>query len=295
MLKPIDYKQNDTRWGSNTYAVDGESSTIKSAGCGPTAMADVLAAIVSPYIDPVTCASWARQHGYKYYNSGTGYGYPAAQGLAYGVNVRKINSTNIYGNAKANAHTEALQALINGNWLIALMGIGLWTSSGHYIVAYGYQDGKVYINDPASIKTIRACNTWTLFCSQVKYYWIVEVPDNIKKNGLSKLNDYSQSDFIRECQMCLKAGIDGKAGAQTLGRTVTINPSKKINTKHNIVLPVQKILKIKGYYSGELDKSAGPLFRSAINCYQSQVLKYSNPDGEITARGKMWKSILIMI
>ena len=69
MLKPLDYKQNDYKWGSNTYAVDGENSTIKSAGCGPTAMADVLAAMVSPYIDPLTCAAWARQHGYKVYKS----------------------------------------------------------------------------------------------------------------------------------------------------------------------------------------------------------------------------------
>ena len=57
MIQPVDYKQGDYKWGSLSYAVDGESSTIKSAGCGPTALADVLAAIVSPYIDPVTCAS----------------------------------------------------------------------------------------------------------------------------------------------------------------------------------------------------------------------------------------------
>ena len=75
MIKPVDYKQTDPRWGSNTYAADGETSTIKSAGCGPTALADVLAALVSPYIDPLTTASWARQHGYKVYKSGTSYSF----------------------------------------------------------------------------------------------------------------------------------------------------------------------------------------------------------------------------
>lgn len=292
MLKPLDYKQNDTKWGSCAYAVDGESSTIKSAGCGPTAMADVLAAIVGPYIDPVTCASWARMHGYKVYKSGTSYSYPVAQGAAYGVTVRRINTVNVYGKPNAAAHTQALQALQDGNWIIACMGPGLWTSSGHYIVAYGYSDGKVYINDPASTTTKRACNDWALFASQVKYYWVVEVPERIKKNGISKSGAYPVSDFIRECQMCLKAGIDGKAGSQTLGRTVTINPQKKLNIKHNVVLPIQKFMKQKGYYTGELDRSAGPLFRSAINLYQSKVLRYSKPDGEMTAKGKMWKSIL---
>ena len=295
MLKPIDYKQNDSKWAGNPYAVDGESSTIKSAGCGPTAIADVLSSIVSPYIDPVTCASWARMHGYKVLKSGTSYNYPVAQAAAYGVTVRRINTANVYGNAKAAAHNQALQALQAGNWLIACMGKGLWTSSGHYIVAYGISGDKVYINDPASAAANRACNTWTLFSSQVKYYWVVEVPENIQKNGLVKTGEYLVADFVRECQMCLKAGIDGKAGSQTLSKTVTINPAKKINTKHNVVLPIQKLMQQKGYYTGALDRSAGPLFRSAINSYQMQILRYTKVDGEITAKGKMWKSILNMI
>lgn len=295
LVKPIDYKQNDTKWGSNAYAVDGETSTIKSAGCGPTTMADVLAAIVSPYIDPVTCASWARQHGYKVYKSGTSYSYPVAQAAAYGVTVRRINTSNVYGNPNTSAHIQALQALQGGNWVIACMGKGLWTSSGHYIVTYGYSGGKVYINDPASTKAARACNDWALFASQAKYYWVVEVPENIKKNGLVKSGDYLTADFIRECQMCLRAGIDGKTGSQILSKTVTINPQKKTNAKHNVVLPLQKFLRQKGYYTGELDRSAGPLFKTAINRYQLEVLKYSKADGEITAKGKMWKSILNII
>lgn len=292
MLKPIDYKQGDTRWGSNTYAVDGETSTIKSAGCGPTAMADVLASIVSPYIDPLTCASWARMHGYKVYKSGTSYSYPAVQGAAYGINVRRLNTSNVYGKTSDPVHGQALAELKNGNWVIACMGKGLWTSSGHYVVAYGYDNGKVWINDPASTAVARACNSWDLFKSQVKYYWAVGVPEKIKQGGLVKSGIYPEADFIRECQMCLKAGIDGKAGSQTLSKTITINPAKKTNNKHNVVLPVQKFLKQKLFYSGELDRSAGPMVLTAINRYQSEVLRYSKTDGEITAKGKMWKSLL---
>ncbi len=295
MLKPLDYKQNDYKWGSNTYAVDGENSTIKSAGCGPTAMADVLAAMVSPYIDPLTCAAWARQQGYKVYKSGTSYSYPVAQGKAYGVTVRRINSANVYGKLSSTVHVQALAELQKGNWLIACMGKGLWTSSGHYIVAYGVSGGKVYINDPASTSARRSCNDWSLFCSQVKYYWAVEVPENIKRGGLVKCGDYSVADFVRECQMCLKTGIDGKAGSQTLSKTVTINPRNKTNAKHNVVHPLQKILLQKGFYTGMLDKSAGMLFQSAINQYQTEILKYTKPDGEITAKRKMWQNLLNMI
>ena len=290
MIKPIDYKQYDTKWGGLSYAVDGETSTVKSAGCGPTAMADVLAAIVSPYIDPVTCASWARMKGYKVYKSGTSYNYPVAQAAEYGVSVRRLNVSNVYGKTTSTVHQDALAELQKGNWLIACMGKGLWTSSGHYVVAYGYENGLVYINDPASTKSIRACNTWDLFMSQVKYYWAVDVPETIKQNGIVKEGEYREKDFCREVQMCIKAGIDGIPGKQTLGRTVTVSSAK--NRKHPVVLPLQKYFKKLGLYTGELDGIAGELFATAINNYQIRILGYKNSDGEITAGKRMWKSIL---
>lgn len=291
MIKPVDYKQYDTKWGSLPYAVDGETSTIKSAGCGPTALANVLAAIVSPYIDPVTCASWARMKGYKVYKSGTSYNYPEAQAAKYGVTVRRLNTSNVYGKSSA-VHNQALTELQNGNWLIACMGKGLWTSSGHFVVAYGYADDHVYINDPASIKAKRACNLWSTFKSQVKYYWVVEVPDHIKRNGIVKDGEYTQKDFVREVQMCIKAGIDEKAGNQTLGKTVTI--SNVTNRKHAVVLPLQKKFKKLGYYLGELDKIAGNQFKSAVKAYQKDVVKASakNQDGVITKKGATWKKLL---
>jgi len=290
MIKPVDYKQGDSKWGSLPYRVSGEVSTIKSAGCGPTSMTDVLGAIVSPYIDPVTCAAWARQHGYKVLRSGTSYNYPVAQAAAYGISVRRLNTVNVYGKPNAPIHAVALAELQAGNWIIACMGKGLWTSSGHYVVAYGYSGGMVWINDPASSKAARACNSWDLFESQVKYYWVVDVPAHIKQGGIVKDGDYRQEDFVREVQLCTGSAIDGKAGPGTLRKTVTVSASK--NRKHAVVLPLQKKLKKQGRYTGSLDCTAGPKFTAAINSYQGQVLGYSNRDGEITRGGKMWRSIL---
>ena len=292
MIKPVDYKQYDSKWGSLPYAVDGEKSTIKSAGCGPTALANVLAAIVSPYIDPVTLASWARQHNYKVKASGTSYSFFVPCAAAYGVKVRRINTVNIYGKPTSTYHAQILSELMDGNWVIACMGKGNWTSSGHYITVYGYQNGKVYINDPGSAKASRACNTWELFKSQVKFYWVVEVPESIKKNGIVRNGAYHQEDFVREVQMCIGAGMDGIAGKQTLSKTVTVSATK--NRKHAVVLPLQKILKKKGMYTGTLDCVAGKLFTSAVNSYQSLILGYKKPDGEITAKGRMWKDLLGM-
>lgn len=292
MIKPVDYKQGDNKWGSVPYRVSGETSTVKSAGCGPTSMADVLAAIVSPYIDPVTCAAWARQHGYKVLQQGTSYNYPVAQAAAYGVNMRRLNTTNVYGKPNDAVHAKALAELQAGNWIVACMGKGVWTSSGHYVVAYGYAGGKVWINDPASTRADRACNSWALFSSQVKYYWVVDVPAMIKQGGIIKDGDYRQDDFVREVQICTGSTIDGKAGSGTLGKTITVSATK--NRKHSVVLAVQKMLKKQGRYAGTLDCIAGPKFTTGVNSYQQQVLKYTKLDGEITKGGKMWRSILGM-
>lgn len=290
MVKMVNYKQNDKRWGDLPYAVDGERSTIKSAGCGPTALANVLAAIVSPYIDPVTLASWARQHNYKVKNSGTSYSFFTPCAAAYGVTVRRLNTSNIYGNSNSSYHAQVLAELQAGNWVIACMGKGHWTSSGHYITVYGYGAGMVYINDPASTKADRACNTWEYFKKQVKYYWVVEVPEDIKRNGIVKDGTYQQKDFVREVQFCTGATPDGIAGPQTLSKTVTVSASK--NRKHAVVYVLQKYFKKLGYYTAGLDRIAGQGFANAVHRYQAVNLNYRCPDGEITASGRMWKSLL---
>ena len=293
MIKPVDYKQNDSKWGGLSYAVDGERSTIKSAGCGPTSLADVLAAIVSPYIDPVTLAAWARYHNYKVKNSGTSYSFFVPCAKAYGVTVRRLNTSNVYGVPWNGVHEQALAELHKGNWLIACMGKGNWTSSGHYIVVYGYENGYVYINDPASAAAKRAKNTWELFKSQVKYYWAVEVPENIRQNGIVTSGAYRQEDFVREVQYCTGATPDGDPGTETLSKTVTVSAKK--NRTHYVVLPLQKRFKKLGYYTGKLDKIAGNMFKAAVNKYQEIKMGYDELDGEITARGKMWRHILGML
>ena len=289
MIKPVDYKQTDKRWKSVKYAVDGENSTIGSAGCGPTALADVLAAIVSPYIDPLTCASWARhnKHNYKVKNSGTSYAYPVAQGQAYGVNITRLNTSSVYGQPTNAIHQRVLDELKKGNWIIACMGKGNWTSSGHFIVAYGYENGYVYISDPASDKTSRLKNTFQLFSSQVKVYWLVEVPEHIKQNGIAVDGDYSDKEFYREVQLCTGAGVDEIPGPITLSKTVTV--SKKKNRQHNVVLPLQKKLKKIGLYHDKLDRIAGNNFDTALKAYQTWMAK---PDGEATAKAKTWKKLL---
>lgn len=63
--QPVSYLQTDPRWSSRDYSARGEKTTIGASGCGPTAMAMVLATWADPQVTPATECAWALAHGYK--------------------------------------------------------------------------------------------------------------------------------------------------------------------------------------------------------------------------------------
>lgn len=184
MIKPISYLQTDSKWKNHNYSAKGEKKTIGSSGCGPTVAAMVIATLKDKSVTPITTAEWSMAHGYKALNQGTFYTYFVPQMSVYGITCKRLNTSNLYGKTSSTAHTEVLNALKRGDWVIACMGKGNWTTSGHFILLYGYDNGYVYINDPASTKSTRIKNTWSLFAKQVKYMWTVTVPNSFK-NGIS--------------------------------------------------------------------------------------------------------------
>lgn len=126
----------------------------------------------------------------------------------------------------------------------------------------------------------------------------------LKKAGISGIGSnteaskgsstYTKRQFIKDVQSATGAKVNGIAGTETLSKTVTI--SEKKNSRHAVVKPIQRYLYELGYTSvGTADGVAGSKFTAAVNSYQKKVLKYSSPDGEITAQSKMWKSLLGMI
>lgn len=182
MIKPVSYLQRDSRWKNHNYSAKGEKKTIGSSGCGVAAAAMVIATLKDRSVTPVTTAEWSMAHGYKALNQGTYYSYFVPQLAAYGIACRQLNSSSLYGIPSSPAHTEALNALQRGDWIIACMGKGNWTSSGHFILVYGYENGSIYVNDPASTAASRLKNTWALFSRQVKTMWSVSVPADSSEN-----------------------------------------------------------------------------------------------------------------
>ena len=102
--------------------------------------------------------------------------------------------------------------------------------------------------------------------------------------------NYTLEDFIREVQQLCGATVDGIAGPETLGKTVTL--SRTVNDYHKLVLPVQKRLAALGYAVGELDGEAGTKFHETVKAFQRD--NGCVADGEITARMKTWQKLLGM-
>ena len=179
--RPVSYLQTDPRWKSADYSSKGEKTTIGASGCGPTAMSMVLATWADPAVTPKTECAWALSHGFKAPHQGTYYGYFVPAAKRYGLTCRQITPGYIYGNSKSPYHDQAKAELDKGNLVIACMGKGLWTSSGHYVLVWRIEGNTVYINDPASTRTARTRGDYSLFRKQVKLYWVIEAPKTIKK------------------------------------------------------------------------------------------------------------------
>ncbi len=117
--------------------------------------------------------------------------------------------------------------------------------------------------------------------------------DAIQEINKVSVSGYERTQFIMDVQAATGSKVDGKAGRETIGNTVTVSASK--NRKHPVVAPIQRRLNSLGHNCGAVDGIAGPKFTAAVNSYQKNVLGYGNLDGEITAGKKMWKSLLGMV
>jgi len=135
------YMQTDPRWGQKFY---GGSDTIAEYGCGPTSLAMVISAFTNVNIDPEQMCKWAYDRGYWYSGSGSIHGLIPDAAKAFGLKVEGVENT-------PDAADKIKSALSSGNLIIALMGKGTFTKSGHFIVLRGItEDGKILVADPNS-------------------------------------------------------------------------------------------------------------------------------------------------
>lgn len=129
------FLQWDSRWGYQDYG--GEN--IGLAGCGPTCLSMVMYYLTrDESFTPDRIAEYSMKHGYYVEGTGTAWALLTDFPTAYGVRVEELG-----------AAEDALKAkLDDGGVLICAMRKGDFTLTGHFIVIYGYEDGKFLVNDP---------------------------------------------------------------------------------------------------------------------------------------------------
>ena len=139
--QPVDYKQYDSRWASVMYSNHNDKKqTIKSSGCGPTSMADIVATVKDSKITPVELCEFSLKKGCRTNNEGTAWAFFPKVADEFGFSKYR----------KATSLADLKSCLDTGGYIVASMGKGYWTSGGHYICVWKYDGTYIYANDPAS-------------------------------------------------------------------------------------------------------------------------------------------------
>lgn len=152
------FLQWDKRWG---YAAYGESN-IGISGCGPTCLSMVAYALTKDdMVTPDKVAAYSEEQGY--YVEGTGTSWSL---MTDGAARFDITGTELPLN-----QCKMEQELDAKHPIICAMGAGDFTTAGHFIVLYGYDQKGFFVNDPNS--QARSNKQWTYeeLSNQIKNLW----------------------------------------------------------------------------------------------------------------------------
>lgn len=125
------YSQIDSRWKNKLYTSTGNTTqTMGSSACGPTCGAMVVSSIKGTIL-PTEMADLYVKYGFRSANNGT---YWSA--FRWTADVFDIGYKEIY---KLN---EVCDLLEENYMIVSACGNGLFTTGGHFILIYGYQDNN---------------------------------------------------------------------------------------------------------------------------------------------------------
>lgn len=155
--------QWDTRWGYMTYGSDFVANT----GCGPVclAMAGWYLTGDTKY-SPDQVIEFATENGYYSKGNGSKWTLISQGGVDLGLKVTELPLVE-------RKITNYLKA---GEIIIAVMGPGDFTTTGHYILLTGMKDGELRINDPNSHANSEKTWPYETFAAQVRNLWLIQNP-----------------------------------------------------------------------------------------------------------------------
>lgn len=135
------YNQTDERWGNHMY---GTMHTIAVGGCGPTALAMVVSSMTDRMIEPKEMADWSVENGHCCDGNGSYHTLINMGAEHFGLAVKS---------AGVGDGQQIIDALADGKLVVAIMGPGHFTVSGHFIVLRGVTaEGQILVADPVSVR-----------------------------------------------------------------------------------------------------------------------------------------------
>ena len=155
--------QWDPRWGYDTYGDDFVANT----GCGPLCLAMAGWYLTGEeQFAPDRVIRFAQNNGYYSKGNGSSCTLISEGGQALGLKVKEL----------AMVEKKITDYLKGGNVMIAAMGPGDFTSTGHYIVLTGYKKGQITVNDPNSLANSQALWSYAVLESQIRNLWLIQAP-----------------------------------------------------------------------------------------------------------------------
>ncbi|MTI67342.1 MAG: hypothetical protein FH753_12205 [Firmicutes bacterium] len=153
------FLQWDKRWGYYDYG----NKPMAMTGCGPTALSMVVVGLTGDItMNPKKVADISYKQGYLVENKGSSWTLMSEGARYFGLRARELPLTE--NNIKI--------TLKRGVPIVASMGPGEFTTTGHYIVLTDItEDGKILVNDPNSRK--RSDMKWAIdvFMEETKNLW----------------------------------------------------------------------------------------------------------------------------
>ncbi len=151
--------QWDERWGYQIYG----DNMIAVNGCGPTVISMVASGLTGDNtITPYRVAKFAEQNGYYEGDAGTSWVLMTEGAAQFGV----------YGEEMGLSEEAVFSSLENGNPIICSMSPGDFTTTGHFIVLVGIEDGKIRVNDPNSVKRSEKLWDYETLYPQISNLWV---------------------------------------------------------------------------------------------------------------------------
>ena len=152
--------QWDMRWGYIEYGSDMAAIT----GCGPTCLAMAGYYVTGDdKFHPANMLEFASENGYYSPGNGSSWTLISEGGVKLGLDVTEIPLVK----------KRIMDNLEVDNPIICAMGPGDFTTSGHYIVMVGCEDGKIRINDPNSYENSGKLWTYEEIEDQIRNLWVI--------------------------------------------------------------------------------------------------------------------------